>query len=221
MSELQQHDKHIIGLDDFRTFMFQGRARFTMENSNTGNYVKFRVQARKTKRNQPEETNFFEVFTTVLGDKVLGEIEIGEIDRKNGRINLKEGVPRDNQGLTTAIWLVQKWRELEKYENLKIYHLNVCCKCAMPLTIPESIKDGIGPICVRGRMLGTISLLRSLGANLIYSIDYTIPEKYDAALIQGINDYPHMLDKFFIPSRVREKDDFTSFLYELDKWGLW
>jgi hypothetical protein len=221
MGDLQQHDKHLIGLEEFRTFMFQGRARFTLENKKTGNYIKFTVKARKTKRNQPEETRFFNVYTAVLDDKVNGKVEIGEIDRVNGRVNPKEGIKSDYLGLKTTIWLVQKWRELEKYEDLKIYHLNVCCKCGMELTVPESIKDGIGPICVRGRMLSTIDFIRSLGTDLVYGPDYTLPDNYDLALTNAISRYPHMLDKFFIPARVREQDGFTSFLYELEDYGLW
>ena len=90
----------------------------------------------------------------------------------------------------------------------------------MPLTVPDSIKEGIGPNCIITRQLQTIELLQSLGME-IPDGNFKDRDYYDTIVEKGVELYPHMLDKFFIPARIREKGGFTTFLYELDKIGLW
>jgi hypothetical protein len=35
-------------------------------------------------------------------------------------------------------------------DRIEIWHAGSCCKCGRRLTVPESIRDGIGPVCAAG-----------------------------------------------------------------------
>lgn len=221
-STLHNHDRHLIDANEFRSFLFQGRANFTMVNVDTGNHITYYIKSRKVKRNQPEETNFFEVYVKAIGDKLHGKVEVGEIDRKKGVINVKSGIKSDYVGLITIQWLIKNWRNLERYkEKLRIYHLNHCCKCGMPLTVEDSIQDGIGPVCVVTRMKQSLEVMKELGIQLQEGADFTLPSNYDVAASFAIEKFPHYLDKIYIPARLRRNDEFIKQLYELNEYGLW
>ena len=63
-------------------------------------------------------------------------------------------------------------------------------------------------------------MMEELGLVLQEGANYLTPENYDVAVSFAIERFPHYLDKFFIPARLRRKDDFIKNLYELDKYGL-
>ena len=220
---LDHGTKHIIGAEEFQTFMFLGRARFTLENIATGNYITYHIKSRKVKRDQPPETRFFEVYVTALGDGVQGKVHVGEIDRVNGTIRVKEGIKPDYVGLVTIKWILNHWRRLNEFVGSKMnaYHLNSCSKCGLELTVPESIQDGIGPICIHTKMKQTLAMLKELGMVLQDNVDWQKDANYDKALELGVATWPDKLDKFFVPTRLRKKEGFISNLYELDKFGLW
>lgn len=220
---LDHGDKHLIGADEFRTFMFLGRSKFTLENIKTGNYISYHIRSRKIKKGQDEETRFFDVYVTALGDGIKGKVHLGEIDRTIGGINVKEGIGKDHVGLLTIKWVLDRWRRLEEFVGitLNIYHHNICSKCGIELTVPDSVKDGIGPICIVTKMKKTLRMMEDLGLVLQEGADYLTPANYDVAVAFAIQKFPHYLDKFFIPARLRRKDEFIKNLYELDKYGLW
>ena len=220
---LHNHDKHLIDANEFRSFAFQGRAQFTMVNVETSNHITFYIKSRKVKRDQPEETRFFEIFVKAIGDKMAGKVGIGEVDRIKGIFIKKEGVTPDHVGVKTIKWILFHWRNLEKFgtDKLKIYHTDRCCKCYQPLTIEDSIQDGIGPICVKTRMKQSLALMRSLGIAFTEGADYTHPANYDLAVEFAIDRFPDYLDKIYIPARLRRKEGFIKQLYEYDKYGLW
>lgn len=223
MSTLLDHDKHLIDVNEFRSFMFQGRANFTLLNVKENTHITFYIKSRKVKRNEPEETRFFEVKVKAIGDKVMGKVELGEIDRTTGSFKKNKGIQDDHIGVKTIDWIISKWRNLEDYgtDRLKIFHINKCCRCGMPLTQPESIQNGIGPDCVIGRMKKTLKMMEDLGLVLQEGANYLTEANYDVAVAFAIQKFPHYLDKFFIPARLRRKDEFIGNLYELDKYGLW
>ena len=220
---LDHGTKHLINANEFRTFMFLGKAQFTLENIETGNYITYEIRSRKIKRGDDPETRFFEVFVAALGDKVHGKVHIGEIDRTRGIINVKEGIKSDYIGLVTMKWLLNKWRRLEEFtgKTLNIFHHNYCSKCGLELTVPESIQDGIGPICVVTKMKQSLKTLENLGLTFQEGADYLLPMNYDLDISFAIRKFPHYLDKLYIPARLRKEDEFIANLYELDKYVLY
>jgi len=121
--------------------MFQGKAFFTLHNIEKDTHITFRIQTPKRKRGQPEETRYFEVYVKALNDKYAGNKYVGRIDRKERSFKPYGYVERDHVGIQTIEWLIRNWSHLEEYEKgekLAIYHLGTCCKCGLPLTVPEA-----------------------------------------------------------------------------------
>lgn len=220
---LDKVDKHLIGVEEFKSFLFQGRAKFTLENVETGGYISYKIYSRKVKRGEEPETRFFEVEVTALGDGIKGKVFVGTWDRMTGEIKKSRGIQDDHIGYKTIKWITEKWWSLEDYvdSRMRIYHHNFCSKCSLPLTTPDSIENGIGPICVKTKMKRSLQLMESLGLIFQEGADYLTPANYDAAISFAVENFPHYLDKFYIPARLRKSDEFIANLYELDKYGLW
>jgi hypothetical protein len=179
--------------------MFQGKALFTLHNKEKDTHITFRVQTPKRKRGQPEETRFFEVHVKALNDKYAGNRYIGRIDRKSRSFKANGYVERDHVGVKTVDWLIRNWNNLEEWEQhdkLSIYHLGVCCKCGLPLTVPESIQNGIGPKCMQYREGKSIELLKEVGL-------YQKGVEYADLVYQALEVRQDLFDKIFVPDHVR------------------
>lgn len=214
---------HKIDSASFRTFMFQGKALFTLENKEKGTHITFSVKRLKKRRNQPEETNYFDVSVKAVGDKVYGHKYIGRIDRRNRVFNALRYIPKDDVGILTLNWIIQHWETLEKYENegkLAMYHIGSCCKCGMPLTVPESIINGIGPQCMHYREDQSIKWLKSVG--LDHCIAYTGKGKvdYNKTVIAACDCNADSIEHIFIPDSVRREDSWIQKLDSFKQFGL-
>lgn len=216
MSYLQHATSHKLDAASFRTFMFQGRALFTLENKEKESHITFRVQSLKRKRGQEEETRLFDVHVKALNDQYHGSRFIGRLDRKLKTFKPSGYVERDHVGVQTINWIIDHWNDLEKFEGdgrLGMYHQGVCCKCGMPLTVPESIENGIGPLCRKGRETKTLKLLEELGI-LIPGLNY------NAQVINAVDKRPDCFDKIFIPESARRSDAWIQDVTKFSEYGL-
>ena len=129
----------------FRNFIFAGRSVFTLENSTTGNYLTFKIKS--IKKQGKVVPGQFAVECKVLGDGDYGYNFLGflNLDRKS----FKEwgSTPKDSVAYKTFYWMMKNLHRMDEFPALQIYHEGSCCKCGMPLTVPESIDSGIGPEC--------------------------------------------------------------------------
>lgn len=211
------HDKrHKLDSAAFRTFLFQGKALFTLHNVEKDTHITFRVQSLKRKRGQPEDTRHFEVYVKALNDKYAGNRYIGRIDRKTKLFQPYKYVEQDHVGILTIQWIIRNWTNLEKFEQedrLSIYHLGVCCKCGMTLTVPESIQNGIGPHCLKGRENKSLELLKEL--NL-----YIPGKEYAAMVMDALEIRPDLFDKLFVPDVVRRTSDWFKKMTTYSEFGL-
>jgi len=63
----------------------------------------------------------------------------------------KSKFPKDSQAFRVAKWAIERtFREDTRplADGYKISHVGRCGVCGRPLTTPESIESGIGPICL-------------------------------------------------------------------------
>lgn len=216
MSYAPTKESHKLDVAAFRTFLFQGKALFTMQNVDTGNYITFNVKSPKKKRDAPEDFRFFDVYVKALGDRYSGSRYIGRIDRKLKSLKPYGFLENDHPGVNTTNWLIKNWSNLEKYEQadkLHIFHLGQCCKCGLPLTVPESIKNGIGPKCKEYREGNSIKILKEL--NLWYP-----GAKYEDVVPKAIEEHPMLIEKIFIPDSVRRSDLWVGQMSDLSEMGL-
>jgi hypothetical protein len=130
------------GTDLLKTFVLGGKATFTLENTNTGNHLTFKV-------NQPKEDgpHFVKVLTGPNNGSdyaFLGTI----FSDGNYRHGKKSTIGQDARSAKTFTWfwgIINGGRELPAV--VKFYHEGSCCRCGRPLTTPESVKLGMGPVC--------------------------------------------------------------------------
>lgn len=211
------HNKsHKLDSASFRTFLFQGKAFFTMHNIEKDTHITFRVQTLKRKRGQPEDTRYFDVYVKALNDKYQGNRYIGRIDRKLKSFKPYGYIERDHVGIQTIEWIIRNWAILEEWEKegkLAIYHLGSCCKCGLPLTVPESIQNGIGPQCMKYREGKSVDLLKELGF-------YKQGKGYVDMVMDALDQRPDLFDKLFIPDVVRRTSDWFNKMTTYSEFGL-
>ena len=83
----------------------------------------------------------------------------------------------------------------------------------MPLTVPESIENGIGPLCRKGRETKTLKLLDELGI-LIPGLSYNEQVK------QAVDKRPDCFDKIFIPESARRTSEWIQDMNTFAEYGL-
>lgn len=215
-------DQHKLDAAAFRTFMFQGKALFTLQNTEKDTHITFRVQTLKRKRHQPEETRYFDVYVKALNDKYQGNRYIGRIDRRTKSFKPYNYIEKDHVGIQTIDWLIRQWRNLEAWTTpevegqepkLKIFHLGFCCKCGLPLTVPESIQNGIGPQCMKYREGKSLDLLKEIGV-------YKPGKEYADMVMEALNIRPDLFDKLFVPDIVRRTSDWFKSMETFADFGL-
>lgn len=187
-----------------------------MHNLEKDTHITFRVQTLKRKRNQPEDTRYFDVYVKALNDKYQGNRYIGRIDRKSKSFKKAGFIEPDHVGVQTVEWLIRNWARLEDFEQenrLAIYHLGSCCKCGLPLTVPESIQNGIGPQCMKYREGKSVDLLKELGF-------YKPGAGYVDMVMNALDTRPDLFDKLFIPDVVRRTNTWFQKMTEYSEFGL-
>lgn len=135
-------------------FITAGNARFTIKNKKTGNRFTYRV--RRPLRETPETTNvlFVSVLTGRENDHAYSYI--GTLRQYNGVWRFSHGVKShisENAVSVVAFGVVfNAFISLKReHPDLEIWHEGRCCRCGHPLTVPESIRSGIGPECANIR----------------------------------------------------------------------
>jgi len=59
----------------------------------------------------------------------------------------KKGQPRHPAFIALAWWLNAYRTGNQNLAKAEFWHEGTCCRCGRTLTVPESIKKGIGPVC--------------------------------------------------------------------------
>ncbi len=146
----------------FRNFIFAGRSVFTLENKETGNYITFKVkEVKKAGKIIPGQ---FSIQCKALGDKNYGYEFMGFMNTIRKEFRPRYSGIKDHVGFKVFLWVLKNFERLEDFEDkMAMYHEGACCKCGMPLTTPESIEKGIGPICENRVLDNSIKLMKEVG----------------------------------------------------------
>ena len=182
----------------FRNFIFQGRAVFTLENADTGNYLTYKI--RQIKKSGKVVPNQFKVECKSLGDKEYGYQFLGFLDIAKVTFKPWGRTSRDHVGYKTLYWMLRNLEVLEKYTKLSIYHEGACSRCGMPLTTPESIDQGIGPICMDRMLGGSAQIMKDLGTwdDLL---------SYDDNVRAALKIDPSIWSKIHVPDYIKVEDE--------------
>jgi hypothetical protein len=129
--------------EQVNNFIKGGKAIVTLQSVNTGVHKTFKIEKAKT------GSNYF--VSALIGPNNLKDyLYIGFMrEGADGRLWLnagKKGKPTrpDYRGFDA---LLKTLNNGYIHAGLTVHHIGRCCVCARPLTTPESIESGIGPVC--------------------------------------------------------------------------
>lgn len=128
-------------VSDFETvkqFVFAGNAYFTIKSLKTGNHFSYRVSKNRTNHN-----SFF-----VSVKSGYEYTYLGIANQNNFKLVLTKASPAATSPSIAAFeYFLRQLLNQKIFDTLEFFHMGACGRCARPLTDPESIRRGIGPIC--------------------------------------------------------------------------
>lgn len=122
------------------TFLYAGRAVLTVSN-NKGQHYTFKIKQGKSLSNRPAP--FFVYLRTGEHYNYIGMIlDHHIVATKASKMNV---MSLPFRVFNWSIGVIRGKRKLPA--GYKLQHEGTCGKCGRPLTNPESIETGIGPVC--------------------------------------------------------------------------
>ncbi len=123
-------------------FMLAGRARLTLVSTKTGKRFTYRI----AKAKKPPERWFVQFLNGQSNEsnyEYIGSI----MPSMQYRHGLKALARIDAPVVVAFRWFLSRFKDGVMPENLEVWHEGRCGRCGRALTVPESIKRGIGPEC--------------------------------------------------------------------------
>jgi hypothetical protein len=124
--------------DDVGRFVFSGRAVFTLRSVKTGVRFTYRVVS------QEGRPSFVSVLTGPEVWTYLGSV-FGQREDRSFRRTSKSSVSNTAPSFVAFGWFIKHINDLPP--SCEVYHEGRCGRCGRPLTDPESIMSGLGPVC--------------------------------------------------------------------------
>ena len=130
-----------------RNFFFGGNATFTVESDVTGAWRTYKI--RQFKKTERFPTPTYGVFLLAGPDNQNSYAYIGMVDKATGFFRLTKNSKRNENSPDVIIfkWVMQGVFNGMVLRGGHIHHEGKCGCCGRTLTVPESIKRGIGPEC--------------------------------------------------------------------------
>jgi hypothetical protein len=130
-------------LPDWRSFVKARHAVFTVANSDTGNRFTFKV----TKH---EDRDLWFVSVLRGPDNESDYTYVGAIFGHTFRLTRGSRVGEDARSFRVFRWLHDCLESrVDLPAAVHVYHEGCCGRCGRRLTVPESIRQGFGPECIR------------------------------------------------------------------------
>lgn len=148
--------------DAVRSYVFAGRAVFTLRNVKTGVRLTYKVTAKKEDlasqaaaiaKGETFDDGGVAYFVSLLrGPDNTADWAYMGVLRKPGRFftTTKSQVTRHPISWKAIVWFVdvmKNEREVLGGKPLEFWHNGHCGCCGRLLTVPESVADGWGPVC--------------------------------------------------------------------------
>jgi hypothetical protein len=133
-----------------------GRAVLTFRNLETGTHMTVKLKQWRDRADRKIKLPIFSVEISLLGDKRSGYEYAGTFFSDTMRVKLGRNVTLDSRLGRAITWLTAAIQNPEPLRGrVGLFHEGRCCECGLPLTHPESINTGLGPVCldrVKARM---------------------------------------------------------------------
>jgi len=131
--------------EQIKTFIRGGKATFTLESIKTGKHYTFR--ANKVEKDDGGAVIFVSLLTAPEEYNYLGTIFV---DADGGMVYRATAKSPDNPKLHAVVKFLLGNLNFDtdmESRGMIFRHEGTCCRCGRPLTTPESIDAGIGPVC--------------------------------------------------------------------------
>lgn len=144
---------------DIRNYLFGGNATLTLVSKASGRRYTYKVKSAPLDRTQQWSTNnqnrnmfFVSLLTgsdndssyTYFGQLVRVEPSGHAFKYMHGK---KSTLKFDAPGVIAFRWFIRQVEEHKSLESTEVWHEGSCGRCGRKLTVPESIKSGVGPEC--------------------------------------------------------------------------
>lgn len=137
-------ERHSLTKESIRPFILAGNAIFTIQNEKTGGRFTFKVA---TKKNDPTAPHWVRVLTGP--DNTDHYTFMGTIfGMENYVHSRKSNLTLHAQSVKVFLWFWNALSRNELPDCIKVYHEGRCGRCGRRLTVPESIENGLGPVCL-------------------------------------------------------------------------
>ncbi len=137
--------RKMTSAEDVRTFVLAGNATLTLVSKRTEARYTYKVTAAEA---GSKVSHFVKVLTGSDNEasySYLGHVYDGSRDYAHGG---KSRVGADAPSAKAFAWF---WQKVVKGgalpDEIEVYHSGTCGRCGRKLTVPESIKTGLGPEC--------------------------------------------------------------------------
>lgn len=137
---------NLVAHEDVLKFMLGGKAYLTFKSLKTGDSFTYLVKRADTFRHSnkywcyvltgPNNQSDYSFIGVLYTGNMLPEFTASDKEMSKEALSIK-----------TFEWLIKRFIERKTIPNLEVWHLGLCSKCGRPLTDPESIRLGIGPVC--------------------------------------------------------------------------
>lgn len=125
-----------------KTHILAGNSILTFKNNETGNYYTFKVKKCQGK-------NLW--FVSYLGgpDNDNDFRYLGIIIKGGFRLTGKSKCTKKSKVYIVFNWIFKTLKYGNGFpDNLDVWHEGICGRCGRRLTVPESIENGFGPVCM-------------------------------------------------------------------------
>jgi hypothetical protein len=137
---------------ELSAFVHAGNATFTLESEKTGKRFTYRVQYPMDRETgKPDRSGIMFASALTGPDNTRNYSYFGNI-KGAGRYELgrKSRLSADTMSVKVFEWFYRTVIVQQRMpEKLKVYHMGKCGRCGRALTVPSSIKSGIGPECAK------------------------------------------------------------------------
>lgn len=137
---------HALAASAVRTFIEGGAATFTVRNARTEGRYTYRVR-----RPKGEKKGAAALFVSVLNgpSNEKDYAYIGFITDAGEFVPGKGPIPRTAVSVRGFAWVWSHVDRLADHPYVEVHHIGACGRCGRPLTVPESITTGLGPVCAQ------------------------------------------------------------------------
>lgn len=128
---------------------FAGRALLTFHNQEANTHMTVKVIQARDKKDRKIKLPIFFVQVSLLGDREQGMVKAGTIFQDTMNYKPAYGVQPGDQVHKVMLFIMAALKDpsILRSKKVALLHEGKCCRCALPLTNPQSIDRGLGDDC--------------------------------------------------------------------------